>query len=386
MLALKEMKMTLISILMILFVLPIVLSNLNFESRENDSRLYVKFVEQLTERPLSEILALEWRNTSAYVDPESPYVRDHLIGQFIPSVLLSKLGWNPKYAHYIINQLYRFIIPLLFFYLISILFSREAATLNLIAIQLNIIGLNYVFRANQELPLLFCLTLAIMAESINKESKTSKFLFYLSNVGTFLIKGFAGLIYLPFWSIQSILLAERRKKIFLKFSLLLLILMMTALIYELWFKNITQSSFWEAYVRIQLLGRNPEDGKLFSSFFYYLSRLLANSLPWSLGLIPLYQLFKKHHFSKEQKKFMALLGAITLAYLLIFGLFPRKASRYIFPAYFYLTSLGAIGFFEKFKHKMNLSRLNPYFINASLFWAILIINLVIFVFGGKKYT
>ncbi len=90
----RDVKKVLISTLLLLFAFPAFLGFADYEARENDSRLYTKFVQQLAEKPLSEFIALEWQGLSVYADPDNPYVRDHLIGQFIPSTLLTKLGWD----------------------------------------------------------------------------------------------------------------------------------------------------------------------------------------------------------------------------------------------------------------------------------------------------
>ena len=103
--------------------MPFAMRSADFEARENDSRLYTKFVGQLAKKNLSDLVALEWQGMSAYSDKENPYVRDHLIGQFIPSVLMAKIGWDWQFSHYIVNQIYRFLIPWLLFLFCSKFFD-----------------------------------------------------------------------------------------------------------------------------------------------------------------------------------------------------------------------------------------------------------------------
>jgi len=383
---LKIMKSIYLSLVIIFFGLPFLFSEFHFESRENDSRLYTIFVEQLSEKPLSHLAALEWRHMSAYTDESNPYVRDHLVGQFIPSVIMAKLGWNPKYSHYVINQLYRFLIPLFFYYLFQLYFSKEAALLVLVSSHLSLISFNYVFRANQELPLLFGLVLAMIGKAQFTQINRYSMLFYFSNLWTFLVKGFAGLIHLPFWALQSMKSQADKKKEFIIFFVLFLCLLATAGLYEVWFKNLTGTSFWEGYVQIQVLGRNPEKSVIFSSLPYYLSRSLSYSLPWCFGLYFIFKLLKEKKFSPEQKSFIYSNLAIIASYLIFFGFFSRKASRYIFPAYFLIIALGATGIGYKTKEKYHRFLKNKLIIHSTLYWSIFTINFIIFLIGGKQYS
>ncbi|GAB4412575.1 MAG: hypothetical protein OHK0056_17790 [Bacteriovoracaceae bacterium] len=380
------MKSFISSLLTILLIFPWILGRLDFETRENDSRLYTIFVQQLNKKPLSKIVTLEWGNNSPYEDPNNPYVRDHLIGQFIPSVILSKLGIDPRYAHYTINQVYRFLFPLIIYFLVLKIFGSSAAIVSLIASHLNVVNLNYVFRANQELPLLFFLFISVYG--LFFETRRSRFAYYFGCIGSFLVKGLAGIIQYPIWFIRDFFFQNNKKQVVSRYVLLSLLLLATAGLYELWFRTTTGNEFWPAYFNIQVFGRNPKAGSFpMKSFPYYFSRSIGYALPWFLGCYFIIRSWRLNLLNEEQKKLITTFLSISISYILIFSLFSRAASRYIFPTYFLMTVLGAIGISIKIKDRIE-SRVfkSPILIHQVLYWLILITNLVIFAIRGKNFT
>lgn len=380
----REVKKVLISTLLLLFAFPAFLGFADYEARENDSRLYTKFVQQLAEKPLSEFIALEWRGLSVYADPDNPYVRDHLIGQFIPSTLLAKLGWDGRYAHYLINQLYRFFIPLLMFFLFSRFFSSELSFAVIVATQVNSIALNYGLRANQEQALMFTLLMTMLGYFSLASLKGRLGLLCFGLYG-FLVKGLVGLIQYPFWVLHGFLNKEKRRERVGWLFLLGVVCLVISLLYEWWFQSVTGYSFWEAYFRIQIFGRGKSGGVPFASLGYYIPRSLGYALPWTFGLYFLWK--QRAEFNKEQRDFLSFILWNIGGYLLIFGLFSRTASRYIFPVYSLLASLGALGYalaFEKFR---GLSRkVAPLTLHHLLFWSILLFQCGLFLYRGKTFT
>jgi len=349
-----------------------------YEARENDSRLYTRFVKQLSEKPLSHVIALEWQGLSPYRDPNNPYVRDHLVGQFIPSVILTKMGWDWKYSHYTINQLYRFLIPWLFFLIFSNIASRQASLFVLVAMHLNPMALNYGLRANQEQPLVLALALALLGY-FNLKKFWGASALYLGSLFGFLVKGISGLTFFPFWGIYAILFFKKKPRELYCLLGLALFLGASALVYEFWFRSVTGHPFWEAYFNIQVFGRRQVESTLpFSSLGYYLSRSVGYSLPWVIGLIFLYRGQK----SEKEREVISLFGLLSFGVILIFGYFGRKASRYIFPVYYFISCLGALGFSKKIKRELSVNLANLHLI---LFWGLFLIQFLVYCYKGKTY-
>jgi len=372
------LKKITLSLVLILLVVPRLLRTVGYEARENDSRLYTRFVKQLSEKPITHVIALEWQNLSPYGDPENPYVRDHLVGQFIPSVILTKLGWDWRYSHYTVNQLYRFFIPWLFFLIFSFISTKQASLFVLVAMHLNPMALNYGLRANQEQPLVFALALAIWGY-FNLSLKRGRVALYLGSLFAFLVKGLAGLTFFPFWGLHALFnWRSNRDQVYYLLGVALF-LAFCALGYELWFESVTGFPFWEAYFNIQVFGRRSAQGSTpFGSLGYYFLRSISYSLPWVFGL---YFIFKSEKKSKE-KEILSLFGLLSVGVVLIFGYFGRKASRYIFPVYYFLTSLGALGISKRVKKEISLDGLNLHLI---LYWAIFLIQFLVYCYKGKTY-
>lgn len=375
------MRSFLLSLFILLFCGPLLFRLADYEARENDSRLYTKFVQQLGERPMSEMIALKWVPTP-YADPDNPYVRDHLIGQFIPSVLLVKLGWDDRYAHYVVNQVYRLFIPFLLFLFFASYFTKGESLLVLIAAHLNTIALNYGLRANQEQALLFSMVLSFFGFFYLKQTKGLA-LYYASATFGFLIKGLVGLIQYPFWFAYAFFKKDKRKMVHL--ALLGIFLLVVSALYEWWFREASGYPFWEAYFRIQIFGRSKSGGTPFASLLYYLPRSISYALPWSLGTYFLWR--ERSKMNSEQKSVLSFLLWNIGGYLLIFGYFSRNASRYIFPVYYLVTCMGALGIGLWFKEKSEnlIKKVDPVHIHLLLFWIIFILQYCLFLYKGKTY-
>lgn len=375
------MKYLIVSSLFILFLQPFLFRFAEYEARENDSRLYTRFVGQLESRPLREMIALEWRNYSPYQDANSPYVRDHLIGQFIPSVLLAKIGWDPNFVHYVVNQIYRLLIPWLMFLFALQFMNKEYALLPLLACHLNIMGLNYGLRANQEQALLFGFFLSLYGFS-RFEKIAGKMSLFTGSVFAFLVKGLVGLLHFPAWVLWVLLFSKKKKKHLIAILLTGALILISAGIYEWWFFSITGQSFWKGYYEIQIIGREKSGALPFSSIFYYIKRSISYALPWILGV---FWLIKNKPDTKE-KDFYWLCFLLSLGLIVTFGYFNRHASRYIFPVYFLFSSLGILGWRNLKFLKEKVSQLKPIFVHLALYWAIFFVQYGIYLYKGKTYV
>jgi 4-amino-4-deoxy-L-arabinose transferase-like glycosyltransferase len=352
----------------------------NFEARENDSRLYTRFVGQLEERPVVEFIALEWRNFSPYQDPNSPYVRDHLVGQFIPSVALAKIGWDSQYVHYVINQLYRLFIPLLlYFFALSFLDSKKAFWV-MVCGHINVMALNYGLRANQEQALLFGLLLSLYGFT-EFQKKRGKLAFFLGSLFGFLVKGLVGLLHYPFWILWVLIFSQRKKEDIFKLVMVGIAILICSGLYEFWFWQVTGVSFWRGYFEIQVFGRNGPSSLPFSSLLYYIKRSVGYCLPWLFGIFWLI----KRQKSLSEKQFLTFCTILSLGFLLIFGAFSRHASRYIFPVYYLLSAVGAVGYAHLNIFGRWASRMTALKCHLLLFWTIFFIQYGTYLYKGKTY-
>jgi len=272
----------------------------------------------------------------------------------------------------------------------------------MIAAHINPMSLNYEMRANQEQALLFGFLLCLFGFFKLQESY-GKLLFVFGGIFGFLVKGLAGLIHFPFWGLLYLyyfVFKGTHKRELLWLVSLGLILFLTAGLYELWFQEVTGYTFWRVYFEIQVFGRGGTSGKPFSSLFYYLPRALGYAGPWSLGLILLAEnrreILLDSLESKKKLTFIYLIGSIVVGYILSLGYFSRKASRYIFPVYYLIASLGAIGFnglltntrfdFKVLNIKEKLTNLSPINLHLILFWIIIVGQYLLQLYKGKTYT
>jgi len=323
-----------------------------FQARENDSRLYTKFTTQLTNKPLKELVGLEWQGLSEYTDPHNPYVRDHLIGQFFFPVILSKLGFPSEYSLYFLNTIYRLLFIFIFYLMVREFVENEKALIILWALQLCLINFTYQLRANHEQFLLLCLASTMLGFVKINHGVWFKILFMVGFIFSFLTKGLAAITLLPvLFSIWFILYSKLESKKYINILWIIISffgLLLTLYLYELWFQAVTGYPFFEAYFKIQVFGRSIQDSvstypfmlQKIVNIFHYLSRTLINALPWVLLLVIslAIKFYKTRSFKLDlpakTKQLVWILANFVVVYVLLFSLSNRLAQRYIFPAYY----------------------------------------------------
>ena len=333
-------------------IFAIVLSKVDYRARENDSRLYTKFLQQISQRPFSKIVEVHWVK-SHYMDRTSPYVRDHLIGQFIVPYAMVKLGIDASNALYLFNTIIQIGWLYLLFYLVRLFTGSSHEDLLLWGMLLPPAWV-YALRANHEQPLLFCTLLAIVAGVKLGDNWRWIGLVIVSVLWAFLIKGF-GFMMVPIAFGTTFIInhfkmtTEFWSKLIISIVLVTLSLGLCAYGYEQWFYSLTGESFFEAYWRIQIVGRSLDGntgfnvlGKLYNSYYYF-SRILAYSAPWSLMFLGIV-FWKRAEFAlwwTSNSKLVLSFSIYIIINILIFSLIDRKASRYLFPAYFLAYALFA---------------------------------------------
>lgn len=331
--------------LLVFTLFAIIFSQVDYFARENDSRLYTKFLYQLSEKPIKEIVVVRWTE-SAYTDPTSPYVRDHLIGQFIIPVLMVKLGMPASHALYLFNNLVQIAIAYALFYLSFLLTGRYWGDL-LLFVSFLPQSWVYTLRANHEQPLSLMVLLAMIAGIQISKHRAWLLVGVISVVSAFLIKGL-GFLMVPISFSIGVLFAQgigykQILRLFLYALLITMALLICIWVYEQWFVSLIGDSFFKRYWEIQISGRTLKTNSSFSllgkiqNINYYFSRTLAYTAPWSLlfvGVLIQKRSEAKQWFKKNVRWIFALTSFVLL-YILVFAWFDRKASRYLYPAYYF---------------------------------------------------
>lgn len=124
--------------------------------------------------------------------------------------------------------------------------------------------------------------------------------------------------------------------------------------YEQWFHSLTGESFFKRYWEIQIVGRSLEHNTGFSlvtklkNFNYYFSRTLAYVMPWSLIFIVVAARKRKElgEWFRQNRRWIQTIGGFVLLYILVFSMVDRKASRYLYPAYYFAYLLFAMGLYK----------------------------------------
>ncbi len=311
-----------------------------YEYRDSDSSAYHSLSQNLAAQPLSRWCAPEWWGHGYNIG----LFRDHPPGIFWLPAALVRLGVPGRSAPLCANFLYL----LLLLYVLHGLFTRfggpEVGWAAAWAFLLTPIFLQYLMRANQELPLALAVVAAVYGLSRAEDSWRFKALYALALLLAVFIKGISALLLsmcsLAFWLFVS----RKRQTLFLILAAHLLALAAVAG-FEAWYRAVTGGQgFWREYWRFQA-GKAVEAGfrplaKAYN-FVWYSARVLWFAAPWVFLLI--YGLVRslKDRSSLVRERFLQFLLAASILIVLFFSLFDRKADRYIFPAYIFLAAAGA---------------------------------------------
>lgn len=326
-------------------IFAVIFTQVDYQARENDSRLYTKDLIQLAKRPLSKLVVLQWEDT-IYADPTSPYVRDHLIGQFIFPALMVKAGLPASHALYLFNNIIQIVIMYALFYL-GFLFVGNYFPDVLFFVGILPQSWVYTLRANHEQPLALMGLLGMIAGIKLKQDKRWYFLALFSIIAAFLIKGIVffmvPLAFVCGYLFSSGFNGKRIRDLVLYSIGISIVLALVVWSYEIWFQVFTGESFFKRYWEIQIHGRTLKADSGFSiltklwNFYFYSSRTLAYILPWPLFFIGVF--YKKRASLKDwytaNHRWFNFLGGYVLIYIITFSMFDRIASRYLYPNYYF---------------------------------------------------
>ncbi len=341
-----------ISLLFSGLIVAILMVQFHYVARETDSRLYTRFVKQLSTKPLGEFVAPRWAGMSTFAEKETPFVRDHLPGQYFLPVLLTKLGVPASHAHYIVNTFVRLIILYLFFKLALLLLPLNQAILVPLCVQLMPINFTYQLRSNHEYPMLMFSLIGIWGLTFfNKDRRKSYLMIALAVLGSYYIKGLAMVPLIPLFWIAMIIQTKKDEwpKLTVIYTGIVLLIPLTSVFFEFYFRSVTGVPFFKKYFEVQIYKRSIEASssafniiKKFQNFWYYFSRTLSYTLPFSLAGIIF--AIKNRTKLKEFVSTPVVQGLLLLTFINVafFSMSDRTASRYIFSSYYSFAALSII--------------------------------------------
>jgi len=375
------------------FVLAsILLVNSSYKSKSGDSQFYTELVEHLSAKPAGEWIAPKWHGTHGH--PYDAYVRDHFLGNVFIGLILTKLGLPAGHALHVFQMLSQILSLFLLVGISGFFIKDNRSPLSLLwALQLIPVAFTYQIRANHEQSMMLFTLMAVYAALLSTRSLKYLWIVLVGIQGVFLIKG-ASVIVVPFLCLGAYLLETKNLKQTGCFAGILLLLFSTLAgtlyFYEHWFREVTGLEFFSEYWQVQIMQRSLYPSYIQNVFLnklvnlsYYLSRCFYYTLPWSLILLVvlirnrscIWAKTKEllRNLERPENSAILLLAFCGLTYPLIFSLSDRTASRYIFPAYYFLGAAMVLGlnvYVSKFRQLVEAIERYGVFPVASSLWFI----------------
>lgn len=311
-----------------------------YEYHDSDSSAYHSISQKLARQPLSRWGSPEWWGHGDNVG----YFRDHPPGIFWLPAALVRLGIPGRSAPLCANFLYLFLLLFALYGLLRRFGGPEAGWAAVFAFVLTPIFVQYLMRANQELPLALAVVAGLYGLSRQEESWRYWVLYGAALLLAVFIKGVSALT-LSLCSLAFWLIISRTRRTFLLILSGHLLALAAMAGFELWYRASTGGvSFLQAYLNFQG-GKAMEAGfrPLVKAYnlVWYLARTLWFAAPWVFILI--YGLVRsaKDKSGLLRERFIQLILTASALIILFFSFFDRRADRYIFPAYVLLTAAGA---------------------------------------------
>lgn len=321
-----------------------------YELRDSDSKAYSYIAQNLALQPIVKWCAPEWYGHGGNVG----LFQDHTPGVLWITAFFIRLGVPSASAALCANFLYIFLTLYFIFLLLRYFECPLLGWAGIFAYVFTPIFLQYLIRANHEHPINLAVIAGIYGFVRCEESWKYKALFVASLIFAFFIKGLSAFILtalvLIYW-----LIFLRNKRTFLFIVLAHVFAFGIMYLYELWYQKITDGvGFWLNYVAFQR-GETTRPGfnpfRMIYNFIWYLGRAIWFSTPWVFFIFYGIYKWRKEFISTIKNKFFKL-SIINAAFIiLVFSLFERKADRYIFPAYTFLT-LAGVWILYRFKPKI----------------------------------
>lgn len=318
----------------------------DYVPRENDSRFYSLITQNLCSAEFKEMIMPKWDGLPGhFADKNSPFIRDHPVGQFVLPTLLCKAGFNAEYSLLSLNIFYKLLIYTLLTLIVIRITGNPAATWSLLLIQLAPISLSYLLRSNHEQPLLLAHLIALLGFLCAAQ----KWRLILPILGILLAISIKAMIALPLIvTVIACYLLERESLQLkcMKVATLVVSIFIFLGLYEYLFRLATGVHFWPSYLEIQILGRSVDESSpvylnIIKGSFYYSVRLITYTAPIFALLI--FIAIKKRGLKLDIFKRERSALIFTCLYVIFsigfFSLSHRTASRYIYVSYYFFILL-----------------------------------------------
>lgn len=311
-----------------------------YEYRDSDSLAYQHIARLLADRPMADWVRPEWWGHAG----NQGLFRDHPPGIFWLPATLIRLGVPGPSAPLAANFLYLLLLLLALHGLVRKFSGPVAAWSAVFAFVLTPIFVQYLMRANHELPLTLAVVAGLYGLSRCEDSLRWSALYAAALLLAIFIKGVSGLaLTLSSATLWAFVLRTRRVLSVIAAGHLFALAAVAG--FEALYRSAAGESFLKFYLGFQG-GKAVEAGfqpvKKIYNLVWYLARILWFAAPWVyfLAFHGLRSIRSRSGLLRD--RFLRLSLAASGAIVLFFSLFDRKADRYIFPAYVFLAAAGAV--------------------------------------------
>jgi 4-amino-4-deoxy-L-arabinose transferase-like glycosyltransferase len=333
--------------LFVFIIASILLSIGQFKSTSNDSNYYTDLVIRYHDKPLSVALTPKWgENTWGF--NKTAYMQDQMPGQLMLGIALTKIGVPPTQALHILEMGLQILSVFILVQIVTYFTHSKIGLVLLYTLLLIPLAFSYNIRANHESGILFFSVLSLYAGLRLSSEFKWKLISVFSIFGLMWIKGPFLLFGFILTSLGFFIGKQSRKihHLILTFLMAFIVCGASGYLFENFYRNITNESFFKSFYDIQITQRTffaHQNRSFFLqkfwNFQYYLWHYLVYSMPWSLMCI----LYVVKNFRRDTFRFMKgplskCLLSSALIFLIIFTFSDRSASRYAFPGYYLMST------------------------------------------------
>jgi 4-amino-4-deoxy-L-arabinose transferase-like glycosyltransferase len=361
---------------LVLIIFALIVTLVDYEFNDPDSRLYSKLAQQLSEKPIGSWIAPRW---VAYSGTET-YFREHPSGVIWVSAALIRSGAPKEQASAIANFLYILITFLFIFKIGRTIKENATGWAMVLASFLMPASFLYIVRGNLEPPLTMAVVIGVYSLVKCKESWIYGVCYAVALVLAVFFKGlqggFVGIIGVLYW-----LTISQDKRHFYVLVGSAVVLLSTMGVYEILYQSQTGEEFWLANFGIQAVTA-VETNSLWQkpyNLIWYLVRVLYFALPWTVFLLLGVRNSDERSYIPKDKRFLWLLACVGLL-ILIMSLFDRRADRYIYPSYILMGMAGGwyvSGRFQRVKKWLSASPVLTHISFAVLVLSVAIIKVLV---------
>jgi 4-amino-4-deoxy-L-arabinose transferase-like glycosyltransferase len=364
---------------------------LGYGSRDPDSRLYAEIAARMADA-----------SPAGWIAPEFPpgwfmsgLFREHPAGLFWPAALLARLGYPAGQAAYATNAVYQVATLVLLPALAAALVPVDRARALGWALQLLPIAFTYRARANHEQAVVLCLVLALLGTERSRRQARWAALTAAALAFLLLVKGLFALfgpLLCALWLLATSKSASpeagAERTAWLGLGAATLAMLVAAAGYEVLYRWASGEPFWPFYASRQIgvaTAVQAESALLrkAANVAFYVGRILWFAFPWSLALV--WEALASRRLATQagepagarRRAAAVFVAGTVLAYVLGFGLFDRRADRYVFPAYYAVGAAGVLAALGRFPRLERLAaRLDRAWLPACVFALTLALHLV----------